>query len=91
VSDLPAEAKADAFEARLRVANQLLLAAARRDRAHRTRGWRARRRAIRELPARPDGLDFETEAAKISDTVAIYAGDQSLPVGLTFDAIEGRS
>ncbi len=93
-----AEEKIDALEQererfvdRLRVANRLLLAGAATIAAVRTRGRRARRRAIAALPARPDDLDLETEAAKISDSVAVFTGDQSLPTGPTCDELEGRS
>lgn len=75
----------------LRVANRLLLAGAVAKRALEIRGRRAQRKARQAVPSRPDSLEMETEAAKISDTIAVCTGDQSLPVGSTFDQLEGRS
>lgn len=77
--------------ATLRRAHGLILVGARALRAVEVRGRRARRKALRELPRRPDSLELETEAAKISDTFAVMYGDPSLSVGPTFDRLEGRA
>jgi len=75
----------------LRIAHSLLLVGARAMRALEVRGRRASKKARQEVPRRPDSLELETEAAKISDTFAVMHGDPSLPVGPTFDRLEGRA
>lgn len=84
-------AEVEASRAHMRDANRLLLQAAAIARVLSMPRRRDRRRALRELPSRPDAMDFECAAAKISDTMAVWAGDRSLPVGPTFDALEGRA
>ena len=74
----------------LKIAQRLILVGARALRALEVRGRRAGKKARREVPRRPDSLELETEAAKISDTFAVMHGDPSLSVGLTFDRLEGR-
>lgn len=74
----------------LKIVQRLILAGARAMRALEVRGRRAGKKARRAVPRSPDSLTLETEAAKISDTFAVMHGDPSLPVGSTFDRLEGR-
>jgi hypothetical protein len=76
--------------AMLRLVHGLILAGATAMRALEVCGRRAGKRARREVPRRPDSLELETEAAKISDTFAVMHNDPSLSTGPTFDRLEGR-